>query len=320
MACLPFYILVVAEIMAVTEVAEVVVDLVEVVVEEEDLVVEVVVEVDLVVEEVDLVVEVEVEVVEDPEVAVVEEVEVAVVEEVEVAVVEDLEVAVVEDLEVAVVEDLEVAVVEMDLEAVPTVEMDLEEAVVEMDLEVAVVEMDLEVAVVEMGLEVAVVEMDLEAVPIVEMGLEAVVEVAVQETMPQQQVPKVAGTSSEYDSLYHSFHSQLILFIHICLSYLLSGGGVPSGAEHSRNANEPARKGALVLVGAAAVAGAAMAMAAYRKRTVVTKSHPLNGAVGRRMNLFSNMAGHHRNAARPDRLAEIQVDDNYHHADEIQMV
>ena len=41
MACLPFYILVVAEIMAVTEVAEVVVDLVEVVVEEEDLVVEV---------------------------------------------------------------------------------------------------------------------------------------------------------------------------------------------------------------------------------------------------------------------------------------
>ena len=311
MACLPFYILVVAEIMAVTEVAEVVVDLVEVVVEEEDLVVEVVVEVDLVVEEVDLVVEVEVEVVEDPEVAVVEEVEVAVVEEVEVAVVEDLEVAVVEDLEVAVVEDLEVAVVEMDLEAVPTVEMDLEEAVVEMDLEVAVVEM---------GLEVAVVEMDLEAVPIVEMGLEAVVEVAVQETMPQQQVPKVAGTSSEYDSLYHSFHSQLILFIHICLSYLLSGGGVPSGAEHSRNANEPARKGALVLVGAAAVAGAAMAMAAYRKRTVVTKSHPLKGAVGRRMNLFSNMAGHHRNAARPDRLAEIQVDDNYHHADEIQMV
>lgn len=75
-----------------------------------------------------------------------------------------------------------------------------------------------------------------------------------------------------------------------------------------------------MLVGAAAVAGAAMAMAAYRKRTVVTKAHPLNGAVGRRMNLFSNMASHHKNAARPDRLAEINVDDNYHRADDIQMV
>ena len=53
--------------------------------------------------------------------------------------------------------------------------------------------------------------MDLEAVVAVEMDLEAVVAVetaAAQETTPQQQVPKVAGTLSKYDSLF------LINFFH----------------------------------------------------------------------------------------------------------
>ena len=76
------------------------------------------------------------------------------------------------------------------------------------------------------------------------------------------------------------------------------------------------------MLGAAAVAGAAIAMAAYRKRPVVTKAHPLAGSLSKRMNLFQRIAGHHSldKVARPTRVVEMSVNDNYHRAEDIQMV
>jgi hypothetical protein len=98
---------------------------------------------------------------------------------------------------------------------------------------------------------------------------------------------------------------------------------VANGASSGRNvADTPAKKGVIVMLGAAAVAGAAVAMVAYRKRSVVTKAHPLAGSLSKRMNLFQSIAGHHSHnkASRPSRVVEVAVDDNYHRAEEIQMV
>jgi hypothetical protein len=57
----------------------------------------------------------------------------------------------------------------------------------------------------------------------------------------------------------------------------------------------------MVMVAAAAVVGAVIAAVVMRKRTVVVKEHPLKGALNRRIQLFSNLADHHDNAARPPR-------------------
>lgn len=57
----------------------------------------------------------------------------------------------------------------------------------------------------------------------------------------------------------------------------------------------------MVLLATAALAGAAIAAVVVKKRKVETKAHPLKGALNRRIELFSNLAGHHGDAARPPR-------------------
>ena len=58
------------------------------------------------------------------------------------------------------------------------------------------------------------------------------------------------------------------------------------------------------LVGAAMVAGAAIATASFRKaRTATEKAHPLKGALNKRMELFSQMAKHNH-VERPPRMAD----------------
>lgn len=62
-----------------------------------------------------------------------------------------------------------------------------------------------------------------------------------------------------------------------------------------------ARRGAMGMIAAAAVLGALVAAVVIKKRKMVEKQHPLKGALNRRIKLFSNLAGHHEEAARPPR-------------------
>jgi len=55
------------------------------------------------------------------------------------------------------------------------------------------------------------------------------------------------------------------------------------------------------MLATAAVVGAAIAALVIKKRKVVEREHPLKGALNRRIQLFSNLAGHHEEAARPPR-------------------
>ena len=55
------------------------------------------------------------------------------------------------------------------------------------------------------------------------------------------------------------------------------------------------------MLAAAAVVGAAIALVVVKKRKVQAKDHPLKGALNRRIKLFSNLAEHHDDAARPPR-------------------
>eukprot|EP00934_Nitzschia_sp_Nitz4_P004079 Nitzschia sp. Nitz4//scaffold226_size53432//627//1333//NITZ4_006688-RA/size53432-augustus-gene-0.59-mRNA-1//-1//CDS//3329542712//4069//frame0 len=86
-----------------------------------------------------------------------------------------------------------------------------------------------------------------------------------------------------------------------------------SGSLHAVTGG-PAHRGTLVLLGAAAVAGVAIAAAAVPKRRVETTEHPLKGSLNRRINLFSNLAEHSSNAARPPRRGE---DGAYVNADHV---
>jgi len=63
----------------------------------------------------------------------------------------------------------------------------------------------------------------------------------------------------------------------------------------------PARKGAMFMIAAAAVVGGVIAALVVKKRKVETRDHPLKGALNRRIQLFSNLASHHEEAARPPR-------------------
>ena len=55
------------------------------------------------------------------------------------------------------------------------------------------------------------------------------------------------------------------------------------------------------MLATAAVVGAMIAAVVIKKRKVVEKEHPLKGALNRRIQLFSNLANHHEEAARPPR-------------------
>jgi len=63
-------------------------------------------------------------------------------------------------------------------------------------------------------------------------------------------------------------------------------------------------------VSAAAVAGVAIAAAVIPKRKVETNDHPLKGSLNRRINLFSNLAGHSGSRTAP------RMDGSYVNADE----
>ena len=67
-----------------------------------------------------------------------------------------------------------------------------------------------------------------------------------------------------------------------------------------------------MLLGAAAVAGVAIAAAVIPKRKVETNDHPLKGSLNKRINLFSNLAQH--SESRPPRRG---IDDGYVNADEV---
>lgn len=75
------------------------------------------------------------------------------------------------------------------------------------------------------------------------------------------------------------------------------------------------RKGTLVFLGFAAVAGVAIAAVSVPKRRVETPDHPLKGSLNRRINLFSHLATHPTDpAARPPRRVD---DGGYVNADEV---
>jgi hypothetical protein len=98
-----------------------------------------------------------------------------------------------------------------------------------------------------------------------------------------------------------------------------SGSGTSGFINSSSSAVHPAggptsHTGALIFVGVAAVAGAAIAASVIPKHRVATPEHPLKGSLNRRINLFSHLA-HHPNhpVARPPRRHD---DDVYVNADE----
>jgi len=66
-----------------------------------------------------------------------------------------------------------------------------------------------------------------------------------------------------------------------------------------------------MLLGAAVAAAGAIAALKYRqnKRTVSTSDHALKGALAKRMKRFEHLAGVGKNAARPDRVVEAEVDE-----------
>jgi hypothetical protein len=77
----------------------------------------------------------------------------------------------------------------------------------------------------------------------------------------------------------------------------------------------PSRKGTkstLLFLSIASVAAIAIAAAFVPKRKIEVSSHPLKGSVGRRINLFSHLATHADEAARPPRRDE---DGRYINAD-----
>ena len=77
----------------------------------------------------------------------------------------------------------------------------------------------------------------------------------------------------------------------------------------------PARKNTMLLLGFAAAAGVAIAVATVPKRTVATPDHPLKGALTRRINMFSHLARHTNDPlARPPRRGD---DGSYVNADEV---
>jgi hypothetical protein len=59
------------------------------------------------------------------------------------------------------------------------------------------------------------------------------------------------------------------------------------------------------MVGVAAVAGALVAAAVMKRRKVNTKAHPLTGAVTKRVQLFSHLAGK-GGGSRPPREVDIE--------------
>ena len=66
-----------------------------------------------------------------------------------------------------------------------------------------------------------------------------------------------------------------------------------------------------MLLGAAVAAAAAIAALKYRqnKRPVTTSDHALKGALAKRMKRFEHLAGVGKNAARPDRVVEAEVEE-----------
>jgi hypothetical protein len=64
------------------------------------------------------------------------------------------------------------------------------------------------------------------------------------------------------------------------------------------------RAKSLLMLGMAAVAGAAMAAMFIPKRKVETPDHPLKGSLNRRINLFSHLAQHTDGTERPPRRDE----------------
>ncbi|KAG7338681.1 hypothetical protein IV203_020697 [Nitzschia inconspicua] len=98
-----------------------------------------------------------------------------------------------------------------------------------------------------------------------------------------------------------------------------SGSGGSGGSAHgvqSAVSNHASRgaKSTLLLLSIAAVAGVALAAMFVPKRKVEVSAHPLKGSINRRMNLFSHLAKHGDDAARPPRRDE---DGRYINADTI---
>ena len=59
------------------------------------------------------------------------------------------------------------------------------------------------------------------------------------------------------------------------------------------------------------MAGAVVAAAAMRKRKAETKAHPLTGAVSKRVQLFSTLAGQGQGGARPAREVDVETAQAY---------
>jgi len=90
-------------------------------------------------------------------------------------------------------------------------------------------------------------------------------------------------------------------------------GGSSGGSGNSATAEEaigPRRKSGVILVGGAALVGAAWAASLYRNRrkVAVEVSHPLAGSISKRVNIFQNLAGANNNqGSRPDRVIELEA-------------